>query len=51
MRGAMSREQIERYLRNVVGLDVARVLEVMALPDAELFEVVRSYALERRDGK
>lgn len=46
----MTREQIERYLRAVVGLSPRCVRGYMAKPDAELIEIVKRCADERRDG-
>lgn len=47
----MTRERIERYLKTIVRLSPQRVREYTAKPDAELLEIVKAYATERRDGK
>lgn len=47
----MTRTQIERYLRNVVGVDLDGSLSwIMGLSDANLVAIVRRFAGERRDG-
>jgi hypothetical protein len=46
----MTREQIEKYLRRIVRLSPRLVRDYMTKPDAELAEIVKAYATERRDG-
>ena len=48
---AVTRPEIERYLKNVVGLAPSRVRALMRLEDAFLLLAVTSYAQQRRDGK